>query len=350
MSNFFNHFIAIATSVLHLVLVLTEVLGAVAVLVMMVLICKSIFKALGHAADKDKAETKKTCALEHVHESTMFALRKRLDGGIACGSPVAAGQSNAGAKCQKLAAVITFDGDVMATGRQGFAELVDEAIRNKERLSEVVVVVSSPGGGVAEYGQMNSEMERLRRAGLNLTACVDTYAASGGYLMSVPAHRIIAAPFAMVGSIGVVSEFLNFSELLNTLGVKAMTMTAGKYKRTLTQFGDVTEEGKEKFLEGLKAIHRQFIKAVTTYRVVDADAVCTGDHWTAAESMELNLNLVDELATSQEYLFRLNQSQDLVVLSKKSNRFEKGIFRFLTRLADHCMDRVADRIAGGMHL
>ena len=95
MSNFFNHFIAIATSVLHLVLVLTEVLGAVAVLVMMVLICKSIFKALGHAADKDKAETKKTCALEHVHESTMFALRKRLDGGIACGSPVAAGQSNA---------------------------------------------------------------------------------------------------------------------------------------------------------------------------------------------------------------------------------------------------------------
>jgi serine protease SohB len=341
MFEFLSHFFSLAASFMH-----------VAILGVVVLIGLSILSWIGRTAHKSKVEASK-CELVPVHESTIFTHKKSLKDRATRRS--AAGRNSAAAStetetCKPLTAVIRFEGDVVATGRQGFAELVDEAISNKDRLKEVVVVVNSPGGGVAQYGQMYSEMERLRKAGLKLTACVDTYAASGGYLMSVPANRIVSAPFSMVGSIGVVSEFLNFSQLLKTLGIQALTLTAGEYKRTVTQFSEVTEEGKAKYLEQLAAIHRQFIKAVTTYRNVDADKVCTGDHWTAAESVELNLNLVDELATSQEYLFRLNQTEDLVELSKKVNRFERGVFRFLTRLADHCIERIAGKLSGNINV
>jgi len=246
----------------------------------------------------------------------------------------------------KPVAVLRFEGDVYASGRDGIARLIDELIVNKDRFSKAIVIVDSPGGGVAHYGQLFAEMERIRKAGITLEVCVDTYAASGGYLMSVPAHKIIAAPFAMVGSIGVVSEFLNFHELLRKLGIQPLTLTAGKHKRTVTQFSEVTDDAKQKYLEQLEAIHRQFIKAVTTYRKVDADKVCTGDHWTAQESVDLGLNLVDELATSQEYLLKVNQDNELVFLSEKEDPFSKGIFRFITKLADHLIARIFARISG----
>lgn len=337
MFEFLTHLFSLAASFMH-----------VAILGVVVLIGLSLLSWIGRSANKSKVEASK-CDLVPVHESTQISYKKSLKSRTRHNHPLARGKGET-ETCHQLTAVLRFEGDVVATGRQGFAELVDEVVSNKERLKEVVVVVNSPGGGVAQYGQMFSEMERLRKAGLKVTACVDTYAASGGYLMSVPANRIVAAPFSMVGSIGVVSEFLNFSKLLKNLGIQALTMTAGEYKRTVTQFGEVTEEGKAKYLEQLAAIHRQFIKAVTTYRQVDAAQVCTGDHWTAAESVELGLNLVDELATSQEYLFKLNQTEDLVEMSKKVNRFEKGVFRFLTRIIDHFVDRVAGKISGGINL
>ncbi|HMX44565.1 MAG TPA: S49 family peptidase, partial [Candidatus Obscuribacter sp.] len=165
----------------------------------------------------------------------------------------------------KLTAVLKFEGDTMASGRQDFARMVDELLINKDRLHRAIVVVNSPGGGVSQYGQMYAEMERIRSAGIDLTACVDTYAASGGYLMSVPAHRIVAAPFSMVGSVGVVSEFINFNRLLKGLGADPLTLTAGNMKRTVTPLSEVTEDGKQAYLQQLAAIHRQFIAVVKKY-------------------------------------------------------------------------------------
>jgi serine protease SohB len=235
---------------------------------------------------------------------------------------------------------VRFEGDLFASERKGFAQMVDEILVNQERISSVVVVVSSPGGSVSHYGQMFSEMERIRESGLNLTVCVDTTAASGGYLMSLPAHKIVAAPYAMVGSIGVVSEFVNGYEFLKERGIEPITMTAGKYKRSVTPLGQITEEGKQHFQERLEAIHRLFIVSVKKYRDVDADQVCNGDYWTAQESVDLGLGLVDELGTSQDYLFKLNQANDLVVISQKKGKLDQGLLRFSMQLLDAVMARL----------
>ena len=235
---------------------------------------------------------------------------------------------------------VRFDGDLFATERKGFAQLVDEILVNRERLASVVVVVSSPGGSVSHYGQMFSEMERIRQSGLNLTVCVDTTAASGGYLMSLPAHKIVAAPYAMVGSIGVVAEFVNGYQFLKEHGIEPITMTAGKFKRSVTPLGPITEEGKQHFQERLEAIHRLFILSVKKYRNVDAELVCNGDYWTAQESVELGLGLVDELATSQDYLFKLNQGNDLVLISQKKSKLDQSVFRLSQQLVDTIMSRL----------
>lgn len=279
--------------------------------------------------------------LTKVHPDLVYNLRAAL-----ANQPARNKLSRARPASGKVTAVLRFEGDTMATGRQDFARMVDEVLHNKERIQRVIVVVNSPGGGVSVYGQMFAGMERMRNAGVDVTACVDTYAASGGYLMSVPAQRIIAAPFAMVGSIGVVSEFMNFNKLLRRLGVEPMTITAGELKRTVTPLSEVTEENKAAYKAQLEAIHRQFIAVVKKYREVDADRVCTGNHWTAAESVELKLNLVDGLATSQEYLFEANQTEDLVTISKLQNPYEKSVLGLARRFIHLVADEVSERFSG----
>lgn len=301
------------------------------------------FALLGLITRKSAKGAKDASAhnLTKVHKDLVYDSRPALSN-----QPARKTLSLARPASGKVTAVLKFEGDTMATGRQDFARMVDEVLHNKERIHRVIVVVNSPGGGVSVYGQMFAEMERLRNAGLDVTACVDTYAASGGYLMSVPAHRIIAAPFAMVGSIGVVSEFMNFNKLLRSLGVEPMTITAGELKRTVTPLSEVTEENKAAYKAQLEAIHRQFIAVVKKYREVDADRVCTGNHWTAAESVELKLNLVDGLATSQEYLFEANQTEDLVTISKLQNPYEKSMLGLARRFIHMVADELSERFSG----
>lgn len=314
------------------------------------------FTILALLSSKLSGQTKKKGSKQgffHVHDDSKFdrstSFKCRFQLGALEADPADTGEGVPDALCttMKPISVLRFDGDRMAAGRKGFAKLVDEIIVNREKFGGAVVVVSSPGGGVAEYGHMYSQMERIRNANIHLTVCVDTYAASGGYLMSLPANRIVAAPLSLVGSIGVVSEFLNFHELLKALGVNPITITAGEFKRTITPFSEVTPEATEKFKGQLVAIHKLFSGLVTRWRTnVDPEKVCNGDHWTAAESVELGLNLVDELSSSEAYLFKLNQEHDLVYLTTKVNPFEKGILRLLTSVADHVMVRVSERVSG----
>lgn len=244
---------------------------------------------------------------------------------------------------RKPVAILTFNGDIVASDRQTIARQIDEIVINKSRLHGAVVIMSSPGGGVAQYGQLYAEMERFRKENIDLTVCVDTVAASGGYLGSLPANRIIAAPFAMVGSIGVVAQVPNYRRLLERLGVDYRTFTAGKYKRTVTSTGEDTPEAVAHFKEQLEAIHRQFTAAVTKYRKVDPDKACTGAHWTAAESMEQGLNLVDELATSQEYLFKLNADRDLIFIGSNSDPIGRRIGGFVADLVEPLISRFSSR-------
>lgn len=270
-----------------------------------------------------KTLSKKTDVIRSV------AHNRRSTGRAAVGKPVA---------------VVRFEGDVMASQRNCLATLVNEILFNKDRISKAVFVITSPGGGVPHYGHAFAELERLRKAGIEFDVCVDTVAASGGYLMSLPANKIIAAPFAMVGSIGVVAQLMNFHSLLKRLGVEPLTFTAGKFKRTVTSTGEITEEGKEHFQSQLDSIHRAFGALVGKYRKVDLDRVTTGEAWSAAESVELGLNLVDEIATSAEYLFTLNGNSDLVTLSIKKDP-KSRLLSLLSATMDLAIEKVTAKLS-----
>ena len=222
-------------------------------------------------------------------------------------------------KTQKKVAVLDFKGDLKASERWALSSLIDEVILNSGLFNEVVLKVESPGGAVAEYGFVYAELERIRERApeLQLTVCVDTVAASGGYLMSLPAHKIFAAPFAMVGSIGVVSFIPNIRRLLEKFNIEPRTYTAGNYKRTVTLTDDASEEDVRHYKQQLALIHEQFKHALKKYRPgVEVDKVATGEVWLASTSVDKGLGLVDGLRVSSDYLLELNREKSLVYLTR----------------------------------
>lgn len=309
-----------------------------------------ILRAVAGAVSRRAFSFGSTFGLARYHGDTVYSRKMALKTrSLVCKTPDCSEvHENVQVPVSKLpVAVLRFDGDVMASDRERLARQIDEVVINKSRLSEAVVIVSSPGGGVAQYGQLYAEMERFRKEGIPLTVCVDTVAASGGYLMSLPANRIIAAPFATVGSIGVVAQVPNYRKLLEKIGVEGRIFTAGKYKRTVTTTGDDSPEAIEHFKAQLEAIHRQFIAAVTKYRKVDPDKVCTGAHWSALESVEQKLNLVDEVGTSHEYLFRLNVDRDLIFfLSASDAMMGRRVGGFVADLLERLVSRFSTRMNG----
>lgn len=172
---------------------------------------------------------------------------------------------------------------------------------------EVVVRLESAGGMVHSYGLAASQLDRIKQQGIPLTVCVDKVAASGGYMMACVADKILAAPFSMIGSIGVVAQLPNFNRLLKKHDVDVELHTAGEYKRTLTMFGENTEQGREKFVEDLEEIHEIFKEFVKNHREsVDINAISTGKVWLGTHAK--NVSLVDEIKTSDEYL--VDRSKD----------------------------------------
>jgi serine protease SohB len=218
-------------------------------------------------------------------------------------------------------AVFRFEGDVKASNRFILSHAIDEILLNREQIEEVVLLVESPGGSVTDYGHTYSEVARIREAGIALTVCIDTVAASGGYLMSLPASKIMAAPFAMVGSIGVVSFVPNIRRLLEKLYIEPRTFTAGDYKRTVTFTDNATPEQVKRYEEQLRLIHEQFKEALKKYRPdVELSKVATGEAWLASTSRELALGLVDELRVSSDYLLERNREASLIEFYEKSQK------------------------------
>jgi serine protease SohB len=225
---------------------------------------------------------------------------------------------------EKAAAVLEFKGDLKASNRWQLSRLVDEILLNRKSISEVVVLIESPGGSVPEYGHVYKELSRIREASLELTVCVDTVAASGGYLASLPAHQILAAPFAMVGSIGVVSFIPNIRKLLEKWNIKPRTFTAGSYKRTVTLTDDASEEDIKHYEEQLELIHQQFKAALQNYRPnVSLEKVATGEAWLAKSTLDLDLGLIDGLKSSSDHLMELNKDKDLFFFEEEPEKTKK---------------------------
>ncbi|MEM9623397.1 MAG: protease SohB, partial [Pseudomonadota bacterium] len=225
--------------------------------------------------------------------------------------------------------VLNFEGDVRASRLDQLRLEVSAILTMAGAADEVVVVLESPGGMVHSYGLAASQLMRIRDKGIPLTAVVDKVAASGGYLMAAVANKVLAAPFALVGSIGVVAQIPNVHRLLKKNDVDVEILTAGKYKRTLTTLGENTDEGRQKFVEELEDVHALFQEFVADNRPqLDIAAVATGEAWYGKRA--LDLQLVDALSTSDEYL--MQACEDREVFSVKWVEQRKPIDRLLGKV------------------
>jgi len=210
--------------------------------------------------------------------------------------------------------IINFKGDLKASAVPSLREEVSAVLDVAKDGDEVIVCLENHGGVVHEHGLAASQLARIRERDIPLTVCVDKVAASGGYLMACVASRIVAAPFAILGSIGVLAQIPNFNRLLDSHGVDFEQITAGKYKRTVTMFGENTDEDRAKLKEELEDVHGLFKAAVNKYRPdLDLDKVATGEHWYGTTALELGL--ADEIRTSDELLTELAADRDLYQLA-----------------------------------
>jgi serine protease SohB len=213
--------------------------------------------------------------------------------------------------------VLEFKGDIRATAVPALREEVSAVLGVATTKDEVVLCLENFGGAVHEHGLAASQLKRIRAKEVPLTVIVDKGAASGGYLMACVADRIVAAPFAVIGSIGVIAQIPNFHRLLEARGVDFEQITAGKYKRTVTMFGENTDADRAKLRDELEDVHTLFKQVVTTHRpALDIEAVATGEHWYGSRALELNL--VDTIETSDDYLRRAAESSDLYKVTFKA--------------------------------
>jgi len=215
--------------------------------------------------------------------------------------------------------VIDFHGDIKATEVASLREVITGVLLEAGEGDEVLVRLENAGGMVTEHGLAASQLARVRARKLSLTVAVDKIAASGGYLMACVADRIIAAPFAVLGSIGVVAQLPNFHRLLERSGVDFELHTAGEYKRTLTLFGENSEAGREKLRQQLEDTHSLFKEFVGEYRPhVDLGRVATGEYWHGRQA--LDLGLVDEVKTSDDYLMDARDDADLYLVTYEARK------------------------------
>ena len=231
--------------------------------------------------------------------------------------------------CRKRLFVLNFDGDVQASRVEALRHEVTAVLTGIRDQDSVLVCIDSAGGMVHTYGLAASQLERFKQKGVTLIAAIDKVAASGGYLMATTADEIIAAPFALVGSIGVVAQIPNVHRLLKKYDVDVDILTAGKFKRTLTTLGENTEEGRAKFIEELNDVHKLFQEFVSENRpMLDIEEVSTGEAWYGRRALERKL--VDSLMTSDEYI--LQACEDTDVFQIKWVEHKKPLERFMTQL------------------
>ncbi len=228
---------------------------------------------------------------------------------------------------KKRVFIAEFDGDVKASENEQLREVVTAILSMAKPEDEVVLKLESPGGMVHSYGLASSQLARITSSGIPLTVCVDKVAASGGYMMACVANKIVAAPFAVIGSIGVVAQLPNFHRLLKKYDVDYEMLTAGEYKRTLTMFGENTDKGREKFVEDLEDTHVLFKEFIADHRPkVNLEEVATGEIWFGKRA--LDKDLIDEIMTSDQYLFELRNDTHLFEVkytTKKTLQEKLGI-------------------------
>jgi serine protease SohB len=227
---------------------------------------------------------------------------------------------------KKRSFICQFEGDIKASQVEQLRREITAMLLVASSDDEVIVVLNSGGGTIHGYGLAASQLSRIRDKGITLTVCVDSIAASGGYMMACVADKLSAAPFAIVGSIGVIAQIPNFNKVLKEKNIEYEQITAGEHKRTLTMFGENTLEGRTKFQSELDEAHELFKEFVMRFRPnLDVDKIATGEHWFGAKALELGL--VDEIATSDEVIMQRVLSRDVYRI--KAERKKSAIERLI---------------------
>jgi len=238
--------------------------------------------------------------------------------------------------------VLEFDGDIRASEVDTLRDEITAMLSIAEPRDEVFLKLDNSGGIVHEHGLAASQLQRIKDAKLNFTVSVDKVAASGGYMMACVADKIVAAPFAILGSIGVLAQLPNFNRLLDKAGIDFEQHTAGDYKRTVTMFGKNSEKEREKLRLELQETHGLFRDFVSEHRPkLDIDKVSTGEHWYGKQALELDL--VDELITSDDFLVKALSEFDIYGLKMEikkglQDKLLGGFFSSLSRAKNEISD------------
>lgn len=206
--------------------------------------------------------------------------------------------------------VLSFDGDMEASALDSLREEITAVLTMAEPQDEVMLRLESPGGMVHAYGLAASQLLRIKQKDIPLSVCVDKVAASGGYMMACVADRVMAAPFAILGSIGVLVQMPNVHRLLKKNDVDFEMITAGEYKRTMTPFTEVTEKGREKVRQDVEDMHGLFKDWVKKYRpIVEIDEIATGETWVGLQAQDRKM--IDMIGTSDDYIIQACEQADV---------------------------------------
>ena len=242
--------------------------------------------------------------------------------------------------------ILDFHGDISASETTALREEISAILSVAKPEDEVLLRLESPGGIVHDYGFAASQLARLKQKGIKLTIAVDKVAASGGYMMACIADKIVSAPFAIIGSIGVVAQIPNIHRLLKKYDVDVDVMTAGEFKRTVTMLGENTEKGKQKFQQELEETHQLFKQFVRENRPqLDIEKIATGEHWFGKQALELNL--IDEISTSDDLLVKAVENKEIIEIKYKEKKnltkriglqMEESIGNVITKLVNKRVD------------
>ncbi len=235
--------------------------------------------------------------------------------------------------------LLDFDGDIRASQVRGLRREITAVLSLADVYDEVLVRIESGGGTVHGYGLAASQLQRIRDKNIALTVAVDKVAASGGYLMACVANRIVAAPFAIIGSIGVMAQIPNVHRLLKKYDIDVELLTAGEYKRTMTVMGENTDKGRQKFISELEVIHEQFKNFISRFRPqTNIAEVATGEVWSGEAAIQMKL--VDEIKTSDQYITESCEQADVYRVKYEA---KKSLPEKIGLATEASLDRVIDR-------
>ena len=306
----------------------------------------SVIVLISFVAASKKSNTSEGLEIENLNEkykglsdSLNKAVMKKDEWKKKQKSEKAIAKKNKKKKTKKPKAyILDFIGDIKASAVPSLREEVTAILDIAKRNDQIVLRLDNHGGVVHEHGLAASQLARIRQKKIHLTVVVDKVAASGGYLMASVANKIYAAPFAILGSIGVIAQLPNFNRLLDNYGVDFEQITAGQYKRNVTMFGKNTDEDREKLKDQLEEIHELFKSSVNEYRPqLDLERVATGEHWYGSKALELGL--IDEIKTSDELLIEMAKKYEIFSVKLK---VKKPLKKRLLSNIDSLLEKVDD--------